>query len=152
MNKISQNFNSFRTEDRHEHQRRLIDFLFKYFLNSFIYFYEPFWLFVLFVRYKKDRLLCYYEESVTKPHLKIKQISIGFSWPGFLNEPLSLLFKFLSLKSHNNTQQLVLQSLHCHCVVHHHTATKVSRSVLRVWQLRVQVKTETGVIIHFFVS
>ena len=75
-----------------------------------------------------------------------------FSWPGFLNESLSLLFKLLPLKSYNNTQQLVLQSFHCDCVVHHHTATEVSRSVLGVWQLCVEVQTETGVIIHFFVS
>ena len=72
--------------------------------------------------------------------------------PGFLNKSFSLFLKLFPLKSHNNTQQLILKSLHSHRVVHNHTATKVRGRVLGVGQLCVQVQTETWVIIHFFVS
>jgi len=61
---------------RIENQIRPIDFLSKY-CNLLIY-YDLFGL-VLFVRDKNYYLLCVNEESITMPHLKIKQISIGFS-------------------------------------------------------------------------
>ena len=79
-------------------------------------------------------------------------LKLLFKIPGLLNEPLSLFLQLLPLEAHNHTQQLVLQPLQGHCVVHHHGSTEVGRSVLGVGQLGVQVQPEVRVIVHFLVS
>ena len=60
--------------------------------------------------------------------------------PCFLDESFSVLLQFFLLKANDDTQELVLQSLHSHSVIDDHCSTKYCRSVLGIGKLGVQVE------------
>ena len=68
--------------------------------------------------------------------------------PGLLDESCSVFLQLFLLEPHDDTEELVLQSLQSHGVVDDGRPTKHRRSVLGVRQLCVQVQpaSSTGVV------
>lgn len=73
---------------------------------------------------------------VTQVYIKLS----CFNVPSFLYESFSVLLQLFLFKANNDTEQLVLQSLHGHSVIDDHCSTEYSRSVLGIGKFCVQVK------------